>query len=107
MTPRRGGNRSPRFDTSDHLLDAQPVAELDLHGCVRDEVERLVRGFLQDWGRRRPGAVVHIITGKGKGSASGAVLRPAVRTLLKAKLTSLVADWAPDHADGGYLVKLR
>ena len=56
---------------------------------------------------RRPGAVVHIITGKGKGAASGAVLRPAVRTLLKTKLTSLVADWTADDADGGYLVKLR
>ncbi len=89
------------------MLDAQPVAELDLHGCVRYEVERLVRGFLQDWARRQPGAVVHIITGKGKGSAGGAVLRPAVRTLLKSTLTPLVADWAPDHADGGYLVKLR
>ena len=104
---RRGGRRSPQFDTSDHLLDAQPVAELDLHGCGRHEVETLVGGFLQDWGRRRPGAVVHIITGKGKGSAGGAVLRPAVRTLLKTKLTSLVADWTADDADGGYLVKLR
>ncbi len=58
------------------MLDAQPVAELDLHGCVRYEVER-------------------------------SVLRPAVRTLLKSTLTPLVADWAPDQADGGYLVKLR
>lgn len=79
MTPRRG--KHPTFDASDDLLDA--------------------------WRRRKPGAVVHIITGKGKGSAGEPVLRGVVKTLLQGELGSMVAKWGLDDAEGGYKVQLR
>jgi len=104
---RRKGPRAPQFDATDHQLGGRPVAELDLHGRERHEVEHLVKGFLEDWGRRSPGVVVHIITGRGRGSAAGPVLLPAVRTLLKTTLSHLVMHWAADDADGGFLVKVR
>lgn len=104
---RRKGPRAPQFDATDRQLGGRPVAELDLHGCERHEVEHLVRGFLESCARRSPGGVVHIITGRGRGSAAGPVLLPAVRTLLKTTLSHLVIDWAADDADGGLLVKVR
>ncbi|HEX4599942.1 MAG TPA: Smr/MutS family protein [Gemmatimonadales bacterium] len=99
--------RSPRFDASDPLLDA-PVAErLDLHGCRAADAAGLVAGCLGRWARRGPGTVVHIITGKGRGSAGRPVLRGLVARLLKGELRSLVAEWALDEDDGGYKVRLR
>ena len=35
------------------------------------EARSAVRAFLESWRRRKPGAVVQIVTGKGKGSAGG------------------------------------
>jgi len=105
MTPRRG--KHPSFDASDDLLDARPVASLDLHGFTAAETPQAVRSFLESWRRRKPGAIVHIITGKGKGSAGGPVLRGVVKTLLQGELRSLVATWGLDDAEGGYMVELR
>jgi DNA-nicking Smr family endonuclease len=99
--------RSPRFDPRDRLLDARVHAALDLHGCTADDARRLVREFLKSTARRNPGAVVHVITGKGRGSAGGPVLRGAVAALLKGDLAPLVADWARDDGDGGFLVRVR
>ena len=104
---RRKGPRAPQFDATDRQFGGRAVAELDLHGCERHEVEPLVKAFLENWGRRSPGGMVHIIAGKGRGSAAGPVLLPAVRTLLKTTLSYLVVDWAADDADGGFLVKVR
>jgi DNA-nicking Smr family endonuclease len=104
---RRKGPRAPQFDATDHEFGGRPVDELDLHGRERGEVEGLVRGFLESCARRSPGALVHIITGKGRGSAAGPVLLPAVRTLLKTTLAHLVLGWAADDADGGFVVKVR
>jgi DNA-nicking Smr family endonuclease len=99
--------RSPRFDASDPLLDA-PVAErLDLHGRTAAEAPALVKGFLAGWARRGSGTVVHIITGKGRGSAGAPVLRGLVGRLLKGELRGLVAEWGLDEADGGYKVRLK
>jgi DNA-nicking Smr family endonuclease len=50
---------------------------------------------------------VLIITGKGKGSEGGAVLRPAIRTLLKTKLSGYVSDWALDDSEGAFRVRVR
>ncbi|MGH7607358.1 MAG: Smr/MutS family protein, partial [Gemmatimonadales bacterium] len=80
---------------------------LDLHGFTAVEVPSAVRAFLDAWRRRKPGAVVHIITGKGKGSAGGPVLRGLVKTLLQGELRSYVAQWGLDDAEGGYKVQLR
>ncbi len=95
----------PRFSSHDALLDGRPAATLDLHGYTRDSARAAVEHFLRASGRS--GKVVHIITGKGKGSAGGAVLRTMVRGMLKGALAPQVRDWALDSGDGGYRVLLR
>ena len=101
------GKRHPVFDASDPLHDGRVAAELDLHGYGATEAPAAVRAFLASWQRRRPGAVVHIITGKGKGSANGPVLRGLVKILLQGEQRSVVAEWGLDDAGGGYKVRLR
>jgi DNA-nicking Smr family endonuclease len=90
----------------DDLLDAPIAATLDLHGHTQDEAKLALRQFLSGERRRHAGAVVHVITGRGKGSSGGAVLRPLVGRLLKGELRAHVADSALDLDDGGYLVRL-
>lgn len=105
MARKRRGH--PVFDSSDPLLDARVAGELDLHGYSATEAPSAVRAFLASWQRRQPGAVVHIITGKGKGSANGPVLRGLVKALLQGELRSMAAAWGLDDADGGYKVRVR
>ena len=104
---RRGRGRHPVFDASDPLLDAPADAELDLHGFVATEVPSAVRTFLQSWQRRKAGAVVHIITGRGKGSTNGPVLRGLVKALLQGEFRGIVDKWALDDGEGGYKVRVR
>ncbi|MDH3496327.1 MAG: Smr/MutS family protein [Gemmatimonadota bacterium] len=92
---------------SDPLLDVTPVATLDLHGLTRVEAERAVRALVATWRRRQPGAVLHVITGRGRGSAGRPALRPAVRRLLVGPLAGEIADWARDLDEGGFLVQVR
>ena len=99
-------HKQPRFDASDGLLDSNPDSTIDLHGMRADEVRRTVGPFLENCARRRE-RHVHIITGKGRSSPTGAVLKPLVRGLLKGALSGLVADWCEDTAGGGYVVRLR
>ena len=99
--------KHPTFSSHDSLLDAQLAATLDLHGYTGAEASGAVRLLLETWRRRQPGAVVHIITGKGKGSAGAPVLRGLVKTLLKGELREFVVEWARDDAEGGYKVRLR
>jgi DNA-nicking Smr family endonuclease len=104
---KRSGGRHPSFDARDPLLDARADAELDLHGFGAVEARSAVRAFLEGWQRRKGAAVLHIITGRGKGSTSGPVLRGLVKTLLQGELRSMVAEWGLDDGDGGYRVKVR
>ena len=101
----RRGPKSPRFDSSDPLLDAPVTAQLELHRLTGDEVERVVRNFLETQQKRGPG-VVRIITGKGKNSPDGPVLLPRVRTLLKGALAKYVADWRLGDDGGSFMVKV-
>ena len=71
------------------------------------EARSAVRAFLESWRRRRAGAVVHIVTGKGKGSPGAPVLRGLVKTLLQGELRALVSQWGLDDGEGGYRVRLR
>ena len=103
----RGKGRHPAFDARDPLLDARADAELDLHGFGAIEARSAVRAFLQGWRRRKSGAVVHIITGRGKGSPGAPVLRGLVKTLLQSELRALVSEWSLDDGEGGYRVKVR
>jgi DNA-nicking Smr family endonuclease len=104
---KRGRGRHPVFDSSDSLLDARAEAELDLHGLSAPEAQVAVRTFLESWQRRKAGAVVLIITGKGKGSPNGPVLRGLVKNLLQGELYALVKEWRLDDGEGGYRVKVR
>ncbi len=104
---RRGRRGHPAFDSRDPLLDARADAEVDLHGFGIVEARSAVRAFLETWRRRKAGVVVHIITGKGKGSTSGPVLRGLVKTLLQGELRGMVVEWGLDDGEGGYRVKLR
>jgi DNA-nicking Smr family endonuclease len=104
---RRGAARTPRFDSGDPLLDAQVVAELDLHRMTSTEATAAARAFLE--GRHRGGqsGVVRIITGRGRGSAGPPVLRGAVKRLLVGPLRTIVADYALDDSGGAFLVRVR
>ena len=104
---RRGKTSHPAFDAHDPLLDARADGELDLHGFGAIEARSAVRAFLETWRRRKAGAVVHIITGKGKGSAGGPVLRGLVKTLLLGELRGMVSEWGLDDGEGGYRVRVR
>ena len=95
-----------RFDSHDDLLDATPAATLDLHGQTVAEATAHVRSFLATWHRRAPGAVVHVITGKGRRSPDGPALLPAIRSFLKSAPATLVRDWARDVDEGGFLVRV-
>ena len=106
MAKRRGARRHPTLDTSDSLLGAPAAATLDLHGDSATEARARVLGFLNTTARRSSGSVVHIITGKGRNSPGGPVLKPAVRQVLKS-LGPVVADFAEDVDGGGFLVRLR
>jgi DNA-nicking Smr family endonuclease len=107
MPARRASHRNRNRDQGDSLLDA-PVAEaLDLHGYRADEVRSALRTFLTTWRSRGSGLVVHIITGRGRNSHNGPVLGSKVASLLRGELSPMVAEWAPDYHEGGFMVRLR
>jgi DNA-nicking Smr family endonuclease len=91
----------------DPLMDVPPDATLDLHGQTATEAVGSVRAFLGLWRRRRPGAVIHLITGKGRGSAGRPALNPANPRAIRNEQQPWVADWCRDEDDGGFLVKVR
>lgn len=76
-----------------------PEARLDLHGLNRQEARQKVRFFLED-------AVFHglktvlIITGRGKGSAEGPVLRTFMEGYLSNEAKAWVLEW--DRAPARY-----
>ena len=107
MTRRR--RRRTRFD--DQLAAGgralPPVATLDLHGFTASEVPLALSTFFSSWRRRAKGALVHVITGKGKGSPGRPVIQPRVRRLLSEEFHDVVDSFEPDETGGGFLVKLK
>ena len=91
---------------SDPILDQRPVAVLDLHSYSVAEVEPAVCNFIQTWGKRASGSVVHVVTGKGRGSGGAPVIKPRVRQILETQLKGSVREWTRDLDDGGFLVLL-
>ncbi len=83
------------------------VATLDLHGFRASEVSLALETFLTSWRRRAKGCVVHIITGKGKGSPGRPVLKPRVRRLLTDDYNDRIDWFEQDDSGGGFLVKLK
>ena len=104
---RKRRSKHPTFDSGDDLSSAPLAGRVDLHGLSTDQAELIVRNFIDTWRRREPGAVILIITGKGKGSPDGPVLRPAIQTLLKTRLSGLVSEWALDDSEGAFRVRVR
>jgi DNA-nicking Smr family endonuclease len=82
------------------------VATLDLHGQTVGQARLAVVNFLETWRRREPGGLVHIVTGKGRGSSGAPVLRGAVKRLLTTTLAHAVQEFDLDLEEGGYLVRL-
>ena len=99
--------RQPQFDSRDSLLDG-PALTLDLHGETSHAARTRVAQFLAATARAHPGSLVHVVTGRGRGSgAAGPKLRPMVATLLKGECAPLVRDWARDTDEGGFRIRLR
>ena len=105
------GRRRPRSPTpsgpSDSLHAAIVDDERDLHHLTAAEAAVQLESFLVGWSRRRPGAVLRVITGKGNRSAGGPVLRPLVRALLTGRLAPVVEDYAVESGAGAYLIRVR
>lgn len=97
--------RQPTFSSHDPLLDARAARSLDLHGRTEAEARTAVEKLVKSSGLS--GKVVHVITGKGKGSAGAPVLKNLVSGMLKGSLAPLVRDWSIDSGEGGYRILIR
>lgn len=104
---RKGGGSGPGPFAFRDLLDASPVATLDLHGNTALEAERRVKDFVATHARVSRGEVVHIITGRGMGSGGRPVLPGAVRRALGSEIKRFVEEWDRDLDEAGFLVRLR
>jgi DNA-nicking Smr family endonuclease len=87
--------------------DRPAAATFDLHGQSVVEAATNAERFLSAQARARPGAVVRLITGRGR-SGGGAPVRTRVRTLLRALKDGgrLVRDFVLEETEGSYLVRL-
>lgn len=103
---RKTKGKFPIFDSHDQLLDAPVVDTVDLHGLSVIEADLTVRQVVETW-HRRGGGVLYFITGTGKGSVAGPVLKRKVAALLKRDLSAYVVDHARDDAWGGFKVRVR
>lgn len=87
-----------------------PEAELDLHGAIREDARQKVRFFLEDSVYQGLKTVL-VITGRGKGSASGPVLRDDMEKYLNHEAKAWVVEWGRAPAryggDGALVVFLR
>lgn len=95
--------RQPVFSAHDALLDGKVAHKVDLHGRTETEARAAVEKLV----KASSGKLVHVVTGKGKGSAGGPVLKTLVRGMLKGSLAPLVKDWALDAGEGGFRILVR
>jgi DNA-nicking Smr family endonuclease len=88
--------------------DRPPDAAFDLHGQSVGEAVANTERFLRAQARARPGGVVRLITGRGRGGG-GAPIRTRVRTLLRGlrERRDVVADYELEASEGSFLVRLR
>lgn len=98
---KRGEKRTDPFDPLDG-----PVSEtLDLHGFRASEAKEQLPPYLAAARKRNPGGLVHVITGKGRGSPGHPVLKTVVRTMLRSGEIRGVRGWSLDAGGGGYLIR--
>ena len=88
-------------------LDGPVDHTVDLHGLRAVEARAHVLSVIDSIYRRAPGALVHIITGRGRGSPGAPVLKGVIRALLRSEQLQQVEAWATDLDEGGYLVRLK
>jgi DNA-nicking Smr family endonuclease len=88
--------------------DRNPAVVLDLHGQTVIEAVANAERFLRAHGKARPGAVVRVVTGRGRGGG-GAPVRTRVRTLLRGMRDqgTVVRDYFLEDSEGSFLVRLR
>ena len=84
-----------------------PAMVFDLHGQSVLEAVHSAEQFLRSQARARPGAVVRLITGRGRGGGKAPV-RGRIRTLLRRLSAegSVVRDFELEHTEGSFLVRL-
>jgi DNA-nicking Smr family endonuclease len=88
--------------------DRRTEADLDLHGQTVLEAVANAERFLRAQRKARPGAVVRVVTGRGRGGG-GAPIRTRVRTLLRGMRDegAVVRDYVLEDSEGSFLVRLR
>jgi DNA-nicking Smr family endonuclease len=88
--------------------DRQADAWFDLHGQTVGQAVANAERFLRAQARARPGAIVRLITGRGR-AGGGAPIRTRVRTLLKnlREGQTIVRDYVLEDSEGSFLVRLR
>ncbi len=101
----RSKKRHPTRSTSPY--DVRWDFQCDLHGHTVASALQKLENDLKTFRRRKAGAVVHVVTGKGDNSPGGiSVLKPPVKKALSGSLAPLVADfWIDD--DGGFMVRVK
>jgi DNA-nicking Smr family endonuclease len=87
--------------------DRPPAATFDLHGQTVSEAAANAERFLRAQAKARPGAVVRIITGRGR-AGGGAPIRTRVRSQLRAlrEQGTVVRDYVLEETEGSFLVRL-
>ena len=102
--------RSPglaRISTMLDWTDRTPDATFDLHGQSVVEAVANAERFLRAQAKARPGGIVRLITGRGRGGG-GAPIRTRVRGLLRTlkESGSVVRDYTLEETEGSYLARL-
>ena len=87
--------------------DRTPAATFDLHGQTVSEAAANADRFLRAQAKARPGAVVRLITGRGR-AGGGAPIRTRVRSQLRAlrEQGTVVRDYVLEETEGSFLVRL-
>jgi len=87
--------------------DRPAQATFDLHGQTVSEAAANAERFLRVQAKARPGAVVRLITGRGR-AGGGAPIRTRVRTLLRELRDQkiVVRDFVLEDSEGSFLVRL-
>ena len=87
--------------------DRPPAATFDLHGQTVSEAAANADRFLRAQAKARPGAVVRMITGRGR-AGGGAPIRTRVRSQLRALREQgvVVRDYVLEETEGSFLVRL-
>jgi DNA-nicking Smr family endonuclease len=89
------------------LFGQRPMAEFDLHGQTVLQAVTSAEQFLRSQARVRPGAIVRLITGRGRLSGA-APIRTRVRTLLRRlnEPGGVVLEFILEETEGSFLVRL-